>query len=115
MAVGCLAGVLLEVKEDGSWSWDTLEILRGVLTDRCDLLHEARVRCRWWRSPGARAGVQDGQILGRGLLQAFEPLVSPADRTTQAGGQLLLGPLRMLAGQAAQGCPLGDPLGFHSG
>ncbi len=50
----------------------------------------------------------------KGFGKSVEPLLDPAHRATHTCRQLPLGPVGMLAHQAAQGCSIGDPLCFHA-
>src|SRR6266478_4818124 len=72
------AGITVQVVEDGSRSWNPLQVLRRILTNLGNLLHDAQIRWRRRRPACAGVGVQDRSIISRGLSQAPEPLFDPA-------------------------------------
>ena len=50
------------------------------------------------------------QIIWRSLSQSLQPLLDPTQRATHSLSEILLGPLGMFTGQAAQSGPIGTQL-----
>jgi hypothetical protein len=106
--------VAMEVVENRSWPWRPLEVLRRVFTNLHNPLHNTGMDLWIGGVMGSRLREQHLQIIGRSCSQSLQPLFHPTQGATQSVSEILLGPLRMFMGQAAESGPIGDPFDFHS-
>ena len=108
------AGRILEqIVQNRSGPRCALEVLRRVFANLFNPVDDTRMDLGRGAVMGTRVRKQHLQIIGRSLSQSLQPLAFPNSKSDPSLSEILLGPLGMFTGQAAQSGPIGDPIDFH--
>jgi hypothetical protein len=91
-----------QILQDGSRPWGSLKMLRGSITNGQNPLFHLGISL-WVRGLASEwLAKQHPRVSGRSLTQALFPLLNPTQGSTEALGELLSAPFRMLLQQALE-------------